>query len=95
MCLSRCFVCIQQINITGGLFVPIAFVLMNTKVGSERDVLRELNKIEGIEEAFVLYGTYNIIARVESESMKHLKQKIAWNIRKLGNVLTTITMIVE
>ena len=68
---------------------------MNTEVGSEQDVLRELHKVEGIEEAFALYGAYDIIARVESESMEHLKQTITWNIRKLDNVRTTITMIVD
>ena len=77
------------------MFAPTAFVLMNTSVGSEKDVLRELHKVEGIEEAFTLYGAYDIIARVESESMEHLKQTITWNIRKMDNVKTTITMIVD
>ena len=77
------------------MFAPTAFVLMNTHVGSEQDVLRELQKVEGIEEAFAIYGAYDIIARVESESMERLKQTITWNIRKLDSVRTTITMIVD
>jgi hypothetical protein len=30
--------------------MPAAFVLMNTKIGSESDVLKELKKVEGVEE---------------------------------------------
>ena len=77
------------------MFAPIAFVLVNTNIGSELNVLRELNKIEGIEEVFALYGTYDIIARVESESMERLKRTITWDIRKLDNIRTTITLIVD
>jgi DNA-binding Lrp family transcriptional regulator len=74
--------------------MPTAFVLVNTEVGSELDVLRKLNKIEGIE-AFALYGVYDIIVQVHSESMERLKQTITWNIRKLNNIQTTVTMIVD
>jgi DNA-binding Lrp family transcriptional regulator len=74
--------------------MPTAFVLVNTEVGFELDVLRKLNKIEGIE-AFALYGVYYIIVRVDSKSMENLKQTITWNIRKLDNVQTTVTMIVD
>ena len=35
--------------------MPTAFVLLNTEVGSEADVLRELRKIESIEEALPGY----------------------------------------
>ena len=75
--------------------MPTAFVLVNTNIGSEMDVLREIKKIEGVEEATAVYGVYDIIARVTSDSMEMLKQKITWDIRKLNNVRATLTMIVN
>jgi hypothetical protein len=30
--------------------MPTAFVLINTEIGSESDVLNELKKVEGVEE---------------------------------------------
>jgi DNA-binding Lrp family transcriptional regulator len=67
---------------------------MNTKTGSEADVLRELRKTENIEEALLVYGMYDIILRVESSSMAELRQIITWEIRKMEDVTATKTMII-
>ena len=74
--------------------MPIAFVLINAEIGSESDVLNELKKIEGIEEAYSVYGVYDIIAKVKADSMEKLKDIVAWRIRKLNKVRSTLTMIV-
>jgi DNA-binding Lrp family transcriptional regulator len=75
--------------------VPTAFVLVNTNIGSEIDVLREIRKLETVQEATAVYGVYDIIAIVASDSMEELKQTITWDIRKLDNVRATLTMIVH
>ncbi len=75
--------------------MPRAFVLVNTDIGSELDVLREIKKLEGVEEAIAVYGVYDIVVRVVSDSMEGLKQTITWDIRKLANVRATLTMIVN
>jgi DNA-binding Lrp family transcriptional regulator len=74
--------------------MPTALVLMNTEIGSEADVLKELRKIASIEEALLVYGVYDIILRVESSSMADLKQIITWEIRKMEYVTATQTMII-
>ena len=74
--------------------MPIAFVLINAEIGSESDVLNELKKIEGVEEAYSVYGVYDIIAKVKADSMEKLKDIVAWRIRKLNKVRSTLTMIV-
>jgi DNA-binding Lrp family transcriptional regulator len=74
--------------------MPTALVLMNTEIGSEADVLKELKKIEGIEEAILVYGVYDIVLRVASSSMAELKQTITWQIRKMDYVTATQTMII-
>ena len=74
--------------------MPIAFVLINSEIGSEGEVLRELKKMDGVKEAYTVYGVYDVIAKVEASSMDKLKDIITWRIRKLEKVRSTLTMIV-
>ncbi len=74
--------------------MPIAFVLINAEIGSEGEVLQALRDIEGIEEAYSVYGVYDIIAKVKAESMDKLKDIVTWRIRRLNKVRSTLTMIV-
>jgi len=74
--------------------LPIAFVLINSEIGSEGEVLRELKKMDGVKEAYTVYGVYDVIAKVEASSMDKLKDIITWRIRKLEKVRSTLTMIV-
>lgn len=74
--------------------MPSAFVLINTEIGYENEILKELKKIKTVKEAHVIYGVYDVIARVEAESMDKLKEAISWNIRRLDKVKSTLTMIV-
>lgn len=74
--------------------MPIAFVLINAELGSESEVLNELKKVEGVQEAYSVYGVYDIIAKVREESMEKLKDIVTWKIRKMNKVRSTLTMIV-
>ncbi|MEM3695248.1 MAG: Lrp/AsnC ligand binding domain-containing protein [Candidatus Bathyarchaeia archaeon] len=73
--------------------MPTAFVLINAELGSEDNVLRELKKIGGVEEAFNVYGTYDIIVKVKSDTMDKLKEIVTWRIRRLDNVKATLTLM--
>ncbi|RJS84828.1 Lrp/AsnC family transcriptional regulator [Candidatus Bathyarchaeota archaeon] len=74
--------------------MPIAFVLINAEIGSEGEVLKSLRGIPGVEEAYSVYGVYDIIAKVKAESMDKLKDIVTWRIRRLEKVRSTLTMIV-
>jgi len=74
--------------------MPTAFVLINTEIGSEANVLGTLKKVEGVDEAFAVYGVYDIIARVKADTMDKLKEIVTWRIRRLDKVRSTLTMIV-
>lgn len=76
------------------LIMPTAFVLINTEIGSESDVLKELKKVEGVDESFAVYGVYDIVARVKADTMDKLKEIVTWRIRRLDKVRSTLTMIV-
>jgi len=74
--------------------LPSAFVLINAEIGSEDEVLKALKTIPNVREAYVVYGVYDIVARVEGETMEKLKDIVTWKIRRLDKVRSTLTMIV-
>jgi len=74
--------------------MPSAFVLINTEIGAESEVLEQLKDVEGVEEAYAVYGVYDVVARVKAETMDKLKEIVTWNIRRLDKVRSTLTMIV-
>lgn len=47
-----------------------------------------------MKEASFVYGVYDIVAKVETDSMDHLKEVITWKIRRLDKVRSTLTTIV-
>jgi len=63
-------------------------------MGSEEEVLDELKKLEGVTEAYCVYGVYDIIVKVEADSMEELKDAVAWKVRKMNKVRNTLTMLV-
>jgi DNA-binding Lrp family transcriptional regulator len=75
-------------------YMPSAFVLLNTELGSEDSIVRDLKSLEGVKEVFQVYGVYDIIAKVESDTMDKVKEIITWKLRKLTGVKSTLTMIV-
>ena len=71
-----------------------AFVLLNAELGAETEVLKGLKDVKEVKEAHMLYGVYDIIARIETDTMQELKDVISWKIRRLDKVRSTLTMIV-
>jgi DNA-binding Lrp family transcriptional regulator len=79
---------------TGIQEMPQAFVLVNVEVGSENEALKQLRTIEQVKEACMVYGVYDIVAKVEAETMDKLKAIISSKVRRLNKVRSTLTMIV-
>ena len=70
------------------------FVLITAELGSETDVMKDLKKIDEVKEGHMVYGVYDIIARIEMDTIARLKDIISWKIRRISNVRSTLTMIV-
>jgi len=73
--------------------MPRAFVLINVESGSEDEVLSELKKIEGVEEAYFSYGVYDLITKIKADTMEKLKEMVTRQIRSLSKVRSTLTLI--
>ena len=71
----------------------IAFVLCVAQAGKEKDVVDKLLKLEEVEEANIVYGEYDVIAKVRLDDLKRLETFIVDNIRSIGEIQVTSTMI--
>ena len=71
-----------------------AYILISVEIGAEGEVLKSLKPVSEIKEAHLVYGVYDIIARVETETMQELKDTVSWKIRRINKVRSTLTMIV-
>jgi len=74
--------------------MPVAYVLINAEIGREIEVLDTLKGIDAVEEAYMVYGVYDILARVKADTMNKLKEIITSNVRLLNKIQSTLTMIV-
>jgi DNA-binding Lrp family transcriptional regulator len=87
------------LNVIGGKpEMPTAFVLLNTELGSEQDVLNSLRHTDGVQEAYRLMGLYNVIARVQADSTDELTQIISRklsssNVHKKQTIIVTESLV--
>ena len=70
-----------------------AFVMANSVPDQSEWVLHRVGEIEGVEEAYRIWGVYDIIAVVKAETIEELKG-IILHIRKVKHVLSTLTLMV-
>jgi DNA-binding Lrp family transcriptional regulator len=74
--------------------MPMAYVLITTEAGAVKSVLKSLKKIDAVEETYMVYGVYDIIATVKAETMDKLKKIVTRDLRSLDRVKSTLTMII-
>jgi len=73
--------------------MPKAFVFVNVTTGSETEVLRRFREIPEVKEAYVVYGVYDIVMKVEADSMQRLNEVITRKVRGLDEIRSTLTTI--
>jgi len=75
------------------IVMPTAYVLLNTEIGQEKNVLKALKALDGVEEAYHLWGIYDIIVNISAKSMDELKRIITHEIEGVGRIESKLTMI--
>jgi len=56
-------------------------------------MLKNIKAIPEVQEAHQLYGVYDIIAKLKTETMQELKDTINSSIRGLDNIRSVITLM--
>ena len=75
--------------------VMLAFIMMNVKVGTDRDVVDRLRRLKGVREVYEVYAVYDIVAIVEAGTMEELNDVVNSEVRKIEEITSTNTMIAE
>jgi len=71
-----------------------AYSLISAEPGKTAEVFRKVKAIEGVKRAECVAGPYDIIARIEVDSLEKLTKVVFGDIRGIPGVTNTTTLIV-
>ncbi|MHA1126250.1 MAG: Lrp/AsnC ligand binding domain-containing protein [Candidatus Heimdallarchaeota archaeon] len=60
-----------------------AYVLINSEIGGESEVVEQLKAMKEVVEVSVVYGVYDVIVKLEAETMEALKELITSDKKKI------------
>jgi DNA-binding Lrp family transcriptional regulator len=69
------------------------YVLINTELGHEEEVRKELLRVDQIKKADTVTGAYDNVAELEGESVDELTALVFEKIRKIPQIIKTETLI--
>jgi len=67
------------------------FILLNCDLGAEEYIVDELKQMEDVNNAYLTFGAYDVVAEVQTENQEKFEKIIA-SIRKLSRVVSTMTL---
>ncbi|MDH5403631.1 MAG: Lrp/AsnC ligand binding domain-containing protein [Candidatus Heimdallarchaeota archaeon] len=70
-----------------------AFILINTDVAAEEEVLEQLKQLPEVESVSLVYGIYDLIVKVKADTLDELKRRVTGNLRGIEKIRNTMTMI--
>ena len=75
--------------------MSITYVLIICEVGAEKSILAELKSLESVKEISGLFGSYDIIVKLEATSEEEIKDIVVSKIRNLKKIRTTVALTVK
>ncbi|NDF26236.1 MAG: Lrp/AsnC family transcriptional regulator, partial [Nitrosopumilaceae archaeon] len=72
-----------------------AYVLITCDSGSEDFVLSSLKSTESVKMATGVFGTYDVLSKLEAKSEDALRDTVTKKIRKLPRIRATYTLIAD
>lgn len=72
-----------------------AYMLITSEVGKDDSIIALLRNINTVKEAHGTFGTYDIIAKLESNSEETIHDEISNKIRKIQEIRSTLTLLVK
>ena len=79
--------------------MPTSYVLINSDLGTDESIIVKIKEILKDEKEIKykiqgVYGVYDIILKLSSDSIDNLRSTITNRIRKITSVQSTLTMMV-
>ena len=69
-----------------------AYMLISCEMGQEQSLRTKLLEFPEVKGCTVTYGSYDMVAEFEADSSEQLNRVIAFDIRRLENIRSTITL---
>lgn len=66
--------------------MEVGYVLFSLKPGEKKQFLQDIRKITGVEEAKVVLGNWDAIAKVEAKNIQELERTYFSQIDKLPSI---------
>jgi len=70
-----------------------AFMLIEIQTGEILEVVRQLQRIDSVTEAYMTFGPYDAVAVVTANDVSHLGRIISSIIQPIPGILDTLTCI--
>ena len=70
-----------------------AFVLIETVVGRNKEVVAALKQLEGVKSVDTVTGPYDIIAIIEGETLNDIGDLVTGKIHPIAGISRTVTCL--
>ena len=70
-----------------------AYVLLNVRPGEIRQVVDMVRRIEGVDEAYMTFGPYDVVVTVQARDIAHLGNLLSGKIQPVPGVIETLTCL--
>ncbi|MCW4021259.1 MAG: Lrp/AsnC ligand binding domain-containing protein [Candidatus Bathyarchaeota archaeon] len=71
-----------------------AYMLLKVSSGTEREVCKKISNFDEVLDASIIYGEFDIIAKVIVKELGSLEVFLSENVRSIPSIMLTSTMIV-
>lgn len=71
-----------------------AYILFKVSSATEREVCKQIADLDEVLMAGIIYGEYDVIAKISVPDMKALEEFLSVKLRMVPSVILTSTMIV-
>lgn len=71
-----------------------AFVFITAESDSSQLAYNDLKKMDEVEEVYLARGAYDIVAKVNGDSLEDIREDILKRIRNLSSIKSTLTLTI-
>lgn len=71
-----------------------AYVLIKVRTGSVLEVVRNLRRLDGVVEAHMTFGPYDVVAMITADNVGELGNVLATNVQPIPGILETMTCLI-
>ncbi|QUC65154.1 Lrp/AsnC ligand binding domain-containing protein [Nitrosopumilus sp. K4] len=70
-----------------------AHVLINCEDSKKNAIIENLKHVESVKEVHGTFGAFDVIAKIENDIKDKIQETVAYNIRTMEDIRSTLTLI--